>query len=178
MQFPGNYLSSYLTDCQFKFFKSKEFIERTEVFLLSLISTYVQKAADSIMKLNKGILFVRKSTIFSINFGQMRLAKLEEPLVKLFIRLLEPAIKNEHNPITNLDLYTNTLNNSMYVRGILDGCLLMASRKAMLSNNTLSPVIIERNVELNEIGQPIYYELDQTAPAKDSPSSAVYIGTP
>lgn len=145
----------------------------------SLLSSRIQKVADSIMKLNEELLPVRKSTILSMNFGRM--SSVEWGIFVafksgLYNRLLELTAQDENSVINNLDSFTHTRNNKMFVDSVLDGCLLTVTRKAVVLNNCLPPVIVAKQSSLNKIGQPLYHEISHSALNTDGPSTILYMG--
>lgn len=167
-------IDNHLNEHQLSLLSSKDFIETIGICLETLLSTHIRKAALSIMKENSKIRLVRKFTLLTVNYGQMNL--FEQEIAKYFNYLLEKTIQNEHYAVINLK-EADIDNDVHYTDRILEGSLLTVARRAMLSNNILPPVIIEKHAKMNKIGQPLHYPIGHTTSNNDTPSLVLYIGS-
>jgi hypothetical protein len=134
--------------------------------LESLLSKHLKKVSDFVVDQNDKIPFIRKSTIFTdetIGSSYMK------NICKL---LLSDEIYQIYEKLENLDWHSLEIPNDIAV-----GAFLTAARRAMTSNISQLPLLVAQHTELNNIGLPSYYSINETTISSNTPDLIVYIGT-
>lgn len=120
-----------------------------------MLSDQLSKAIDFIEAQNKKVQFIKKSII--VNGHVARKNWLQYLLSRTFFFLLQQAFEKRYDEqeLTNWHFLSKEAEDDAIVFGVLSSI----SRKAMISNIGLPPVVIEEYDVLNGLGLPFHYEI-------------------
>jgi hypothetical protein len=160
--------SDYLDECQEAFLTSPSFFDNIlKPLLKSLLSNHLKKVSDLVDELNKSIPFIRKSIIFND-----QALSWNGDITDVFRLLLEDEIYHLYQEKGNLDWHS--LNQDYDSTA---GAFLTAARRAMASNISQPPLIVEQHTRRNNLDLPSYYTINQIRINRNTPKFIVYIGT-
>lgn len=151
--------------------QSATFLQTVIKALQQLLSNQLKTATQYITDNYDSIPFYRKSVIFKGQATQV--TDFQGKICMAFFSILYKKIYERYKD-TDVSTWYNfsSLNEQT---DLLGGSLLIAARKAMISNIGLPPLVIAEHHKLNKIGLPLHYPIRQPIKHSNPPENIVYI---
>lgn len=161
-------MDKHLTESQINLIHSNEFCDTVIKEILKLLSTLLSEIAEYIEDENNKVPYFRKSIIVC-----RKGRRSSEDII--FFLLLQELIQKR--PMHNNAFKWCFLSEDPYNTDFNSGVAASVTRKAMVQNLELPPIIMEKHEELNAIGRPYFYPMGKGKKADIfCPESIIYIG--